>query len=105
MGDGDGFSFVPVSSERLAPEPKPRQPASSQAAWILEASPWTCDVVDFKSLKRGNRNSSPLLGVYCVPGESPAVVRSVLTNTVWVDTIITFLQMKISSLRKVTSPA
>lgn len=31
-GDDDGSAFVPVSSGRLAPEPKPRQPASHPAA-------------------------------------------------------------------------
>lgn len=81
VGDGDGSSFIPVSSGRLAPKPKPRQPASPQAAWMVEASPLTWSFVVFKALKRGSSNSSPLLGVYHVPGASHEESRSDLTTT------------------------
>lgn len=99
----DGSSFVPVSFGRLALEPKPRQPASPQEPWSLEASPLTWSFVVFKGLKGCNSNSSPLLGIYHVPGASHAVSQSVLKSTLGVDIII-FLQMKRSSFRKVTSP-
>lgn len=80
---------------------QPRQPAGDQVAQILEDSEFCC----FRAGRDTLGSSSPFLGVYRVPGASRAVSWLILTTVLWVDTIITFLQMKKLSPRKVMSPA